>query len=130
VVELRESLRRIYPASAEAVTAARADLSGFAEQIGASPTTTEAVRLCVSEAVTNAVLHGYPGRPGEPIEISAAITGRDLWVLVGDRGRGHQAPPVRPGLGWGLALITDATDELVIAERAGGGTELRMRFTL
>jgi hypothetical protein len=35
-----------------------------------------------------------------------------------------------PGLGLGLALIAHATDEFDVVKRAGGVTELRMRFGL
>jgi hypothetical protein len=36
----------------------------------------------------------------------------------------------RPGLGLGLGLISQVTDELAIVPRASGGTEVRMRFDL
>jgi anti-sigma regulatory factor (Ser/Thr protein kinase) len=127
--ELRNQLDDVYESEPDAVTAARNGVADYAEAAGATAELVESVKLAVSEAVTNSVVHGYPGAPGE-ITVSAAIAGEELWVLVADRGRGHHAPSRSPGLGWGLALIAAASDEFVILERSGGGTEVRIRFAL
>jgi serine/threonine-protein kinase RsbW len=116
-------------AEPDSVTAARHALSDFAAAAGADRTKLEAVRLATSEALTNAVLHAYAGDPGE-VYVTAAIVGPELWVLVGDDGRGLEPRSNRPGLGLGLGLISQVTDELAIVPRAGGGTEVRMRFDL
>lgn len=128
-VAVRNTLSELYPATAESVPRARSWASNVASQAGAEPETVEAVKLAVSEAVTNAVLHAYRDEPG-PVQLTAAEAGDELWVLVADEGEGHQSAPTDPGLGWGLALIADACDQLMITERSGGGTELRMRFPL
>jgi two-component sensor histidine kinase len=52
----------------------------------------------------------------------------ELWILVADEGCGHQTASANPGLGWGLALIAEACDDFILAERSAGGTEARMRF--
>lgn len=129
VVAVRNSLHEVYPATPEAVPAVRVQVAEFAADAGAAPDTVESVRLAVSEAFTNAVLHAYRGRSGD-VQVTAAVTGNELWVLVSDTGCGHQTPAVNPGLGWGLALIAQATEDFLIAERAAGGTEVRMRFPL
>jgi serine/threonine-protein kinase RsbW len=123
-------LSQSYAALAESVPHARNDVVAFAVRRGASQAQIEAIRLAVSEAVSNVVLHAYDGsEPGE-IHVTAEIAARDLWVLISDEGRGFQAPARAPGLGWGLPLIAHMTDRLEIAERAEGGTEIRMRFAL
>ena len=129
LVAVRHSLSEVYPATPESVPAARSSAAEFAADAGASPEIVEAVRLAVSEAVTNVVVHAYRGRPGD-VHLTAAIAERELWVLVSDSGCGHQTAAERPGLGWGLALIAEASRDFLIAERANGGTELRMRFGL
>jgi anti-sigma regulatory factor (Ser/Thr protein kinase) len=95
----------------------------------------ESVRLAVSEAVTNAVLHAYDDNPDEAgprgeVQVTLALAQGEFWVLVADEGHGHQSAPSSPGLGWGLALIADACRHFLITERSGGGTELRMGFSL
>jgi serine/threonine-protein kinase RsbW len=130
LVATERSLSQSYAALAESVPHARNDVVAFALRRGASQAQIEAIRLAVSEAVSNVVLHAYDGgAPGE-IHVTAEIAARDLWVLISDEGRGFQAPARAPGLGWGLPLIAHMTDRLEIAERAEGGTEIRMRFAL
>ncbi len=120
---------RSYPAVREAVRLARHEVCEFAATHGALDAELESVQAAVSEAVANAVVHAYRAEPGE-VHVTAAASDGGLWVLVADDGCGFQTPARNPGLGWGLALIANATRELVVAERAGGGTEVRMRFSV
>jgi anti-sigma regulatory factor (Ser/Thr protein kinase) len=89
----------------------------------------EAVRLAVSEALANAVVHAYSERPGS-IQVTAAVAADELWVLISDDGCGMHPRTDSPGLGLGLALIAQVSDSLEIISRGIGGTEVRMRFTL
>ena len=124
-----EELSESYPAIAGSIPPARLAVTQFATRSGIAGETLEAVRLAVTEAVTNAVRHAYPDRTGA-FHVTAAVTGNVLWVLVADDGCGHQTPSQRPGLGWGLTLIANVSEEYVITQRATGGTEVRMRFPI
>ena len=119
----------IFPAVPTSVPEARGFAARFAADHGASPERVEAIRLAVSEAFTNAVIHGYRGAAGE-VCVTLGLADGDLWVFVSDHGCGPQTPASSPGLGWGLALIADSSDEFVVAEGSGGGTEVQMRFTI
>jgi anti-sigma regulatory factor (Ser/Thr protein kinase) len=123
------SLDESYEADPESVGRARADLARFATGAGATSMQVDDVRLAVSEAVTNAVQHGYRGSPGR-VQIAAGATDRELWIIVCDSGSGMQLSTDRPGLGLGLGLIAQVTDHMTIVPRRAGGTELRMRFDL
>lgn len=116
-------------AEPESVALARAALREFARAAGADQERVDAVRLAGSEAVSNAVIHAYRDEPGE-IQVTAAVVSGELWVLVADDGCGMDPRADRPGLGLGLGLIAQVSDELAIVPRAGGGTELRMRFNI
>lgn len=120
---------RTYPALPESVPDARAFAARAAVRAGARSDVIDSLRLAVSEATTNVVLHAYDGTPGE-LQVTVAVADQELWVLVADDGRGHQSVPDSPGLGWGLALIANACQDFLITERSGGGTELRMGFPL
>jgi stage II sporulation protein AB (anti-sigma F factor) len=123
------SLTETYPAVAASIPRARAAVVEFARTGGIGDAELDALRLAVTEAVTNAVLHGCDAATGH-VQLTAARVSDEIWVLVADDGCGFlHAPPESRGLGCGLALIADACDELEIAERADGRTELRMRFT-
>jgi anti-sigma regulatory factor (Ser/Thr protein kinase) len=130
LVTVQNTLERTYRAAADAVPAARCAVAEFAQGLGATDAQLDAIRLAVSETVTNAVVHAYPCAPNGEINLTAALAGGELWVLVADDGVGHQTPPRRPGLGWGLPLVAEAADSFVVAERSGGGTEVQMRFRL
>jgi anti-sigma regulatory factor (Ser/Thr protein kinase) len=121
------SLTETYDARPESVAVARTAVANFAADAGASKRQIDDMRLATSEAVTNSVLHAYHGEPGS-IQLTIASVGDELWVLIADDGCGLQPRTDRPGLGLGLGLIAQVSDDLSIVPRAGGGTELRMRF--
>jgi serine/threonine-protein kinase RsbW len=124
-----QGLSETYEAKPRSVAAARAALAEFAADAGASDAQVDAVRLAASEAVTNAVLHAYRGGPGQ-IHVTAALAGRELWILVSDEGGGMQPHADRPGLGLGLGLISQVCDDMAIVPRSSGGTEVRILFKL
>jgi serine/threonine-protein kinase RsbW len=118
---------KLYPATAASVPHARHDLTAYASEAGVTEDQLDRIRLAVSEAVTNAVRHAYPQTPGG-VQVTATAMHGELWVLVADEGCGHQTPATDPGLGWGLALIAEACDDFILAQRSDGGTQARMRF--
>jgi anti-sigma regulatory factor (Ser/Thr protein kinase) len=124
-----KTLSLTFRAEPDSVSSARAALGDFARQAGAESRQVDAVRLASSEALTNAVLHAYRTEPGS-VYVTAAVVAEELWVLVADDGCGLEPRAGRPGLGLGLGLIAQLSDELAIVPRARGGTEVRMRFNL
>ena len=118
-----------YPATADSVRAARQALARFASEAGVPAEQVEAIRLATSEALTNVVLHAYERDAGE-MHVDVNVIPGELAVQIADEGAGLQPRIDKRGLGLGLALIAQACDELDIVKRAGGGTELRMRFGL
>ena len=127
--DLSPWLAESYPAVPDSPSRARRAIARFAAAGGATDAEIDAVRLAVSEAVTNAVQHAYRETAGQ-IHLSATVIDGELWVLIADDGCGHQAPPPSPGLGLGIALMASVSRELVLTERADGGTEVRLRFPL
>jgi serine/threonine-protein kinase RsbW len=107
----------------------RHTIAEYASTVGITGERLDAVRLAVSEAVTNVVVHAYRAQPGQVQVTTTAVDG-ELWVLIADDGCGPHIPAATPGAGWGLPLITDACDEFTLLERAEGGTEARMRFLI
>jgi anti-sigma regulatory factor (Ser/Thr protein kinase) len=101
----------------------------FALAAGASGQQLDAIRLAASEAITNVVLHAYPG-PGGMVHVSTSYLPDELWVLIADDGQGMRPGSYGRGLGLGLAVIAQLADEFQIVRRASGGTQLEMRFRL
>ncbi len=88
-----------------------------------------AVALCVSEAVTNAVIHGYrcAATQSDAIEVRAWEQDGGLCVVVRDYGGGLSPRPDSPGLGLGLPLMTAMADRFAFASDAPG-TRVEMWF--
>ena len=124
-----QKLIRTYDADAVSVSAARHELTEFAKSAGASDYELQSIRLAVSEALTNVVLHAYRGSSGQ-IHVNAAVAGGELWILIADDGAGLHAGGTSGGLGIGLALIAELSDSFSVVNRSSGGTEVRMRFAL
>jgi stage II sporulation protein AB (anti-sigma F factor) len=128
--DVTDTFDRSYQATPESVGRVRADVATFAVAHGVDSTRVDDIRLAVSEAVTNAVMHGYRGTSGT-VHVCARHAHRALWVSIRDFGSGAQPRPLpagRTGMGLGLALIGRVVSELSVARQRGEGTEVRMRF--
>ena len=125
----REAFNQSYPAVPEAVPLARRAVAAVAEAAGAAGERLDEIRLAVSEALTNAVVHAYRGEAGR-FQVTAAVASDELWIVIGDDGRGLHAWNDSRGLGIGLSLISGLSDDFAIVTRASGGTEVQMRFDL
>ncbi|MFL5860409.1 MAG: ATP-binding protein [Solirubrobacteraceae bacterium] len=125
------NLNETYESTPGSVAQGRTQLADFAAQVGATPRQVEAVRLAASEAMTNAVRHAYGGGSGL-IYVNAAVASGELWILISDDGCGLRPGADQPlrGLGLGLGLMSQVSDDFGIASRATGGTEVRLRFNL
>ena len=127
--DLPPALSRDYSAVADSVPLARRALVAMARSAGAGAEQLEAVRLAVSEALTNAVIHAYPDRAGRIHVVASAARG-EFMVEIADDGLGFQTHTDTPGLGMGLGLISQLTDEFTIRQPHSGGTAVRMIFWL
>jgi len=127
--DFQPALSRDYSAVADSVPHARTALVAVAQSAGADEEQLEAVRLAVSEALTNAVIHAYPDSGG-CIHVVAWTGQGELVVEIADDGLGFQTHTDTPGLGMGLGLISQVTDDFTIRHPHSGGTAVRMTFWL
>jgi len=120
-----------YLAVPESVAAARTIAAEFATRAGASQKTVNAVKLAVSEAVTNIVAHAYTDTAqGGLIHLEANLAPGELQVSVSDTGRGLRPRSNGRGLGLGLAIIGELADKVELLQGATGGLRVLMRFAM
>jgi anti-sigma regulatory factor (Ser/Thr protein kinase) len=88
----------------EAVSAARRALDGLEDRLDAS--VFYDASLCLSELVTNAVLHSDAGAE-EELELKVELADDRLRVTVVDHGSGFEPPEPTGGdeSGWGLYIV-------------------------
>ena len=107
-VEQRIKLRLVLPSNDRAPGIARAELARFARGVEPVDREFDAVRLLVSELVTNAVRHGG-AHGGEKIRVCVQSTDATIRIEVRDHGVGFELPqpPPRPGAdgGYGLLIV-------------------------
>jgi anti-sigma regulatory factor (Ser/Thr protein kinase) len=125
------ALSQTYPAVPESVAAVRATIGEFATQIGAPRSTIDGVKLAISEAATNVVVHAYheAGERGE-IHVEATREAGELCVSVADTGPGLRMRRDSPGLGLGLAIINQLADRVELLQGGSGGLRILMHFAL
>jgi len=125
-------LREQRSAIPEHVGVLREAVVRFAAASGASQRSREQIALAVSEALSNCVIHAYAGRD-QPGQVTVEAWARDgsLIVLVSDEGCGMVPRLDSPGLGIGLPLIAQMSDQLDVEARDGQpGVRLRMTFAI
>ncbi len=118
------------PADGTNLTVIRQAISAVGEFDGWNPDLLSDVKLAVSEACTNVVVHAHPrGGPGT-MQVSLTVDGDDLTVEVVDRGVGMERDRESPsrGLGLGIPLIETVAREVTIASDREQGTHVTMRF--
>ena len=114
---------------------ARVTVAAFLTQL--DPTLDEIgdVKTAVSEAVTNAIIHGYQGEPGRSVHMELLLYQYALQVKVCDDGVGiadvQQAmePEFTTGeehLGLGFAFMSSFMDDVQVDSRLGCGTTVTM----
>lgn len=122
-------LRTSLPAVPASVPTLRAAVADFAAAAGVTEPRLTAVKLAVSEAITNAVVHAYADAPAPgDVHVVTCMCDDTVYVTVSDDGTGMMPRLDSPGLGVGLPFIAESADTLDIGRADGGGTELRMSF--
>jgi serine/threonine-protein kinase RsbW len=119
------------PARAEGVGVVRQALAGLADALAFDAAVLSDMKMAVTEACTNVVVHAYDDEPGL-LEVAMAAGTDDLTIVVRDHGGGIAPKAARtepPALGLGLPLIAALTDSFELRGSAGKGTEVRMTFS-
>ena len=116
---------------------ARETVASFMTQLNPTLEEVSDVKTAVSEAVTNAIIHGYENHVNK-VRIYAGIEGRTLHLEISDRGVGipdvkkamEPLYTTRPELersGMGFSFMEAFMDEVQVESEPGKGTIVRMK---
>ena len=118
------------PARPEGVGVVRQALAGMADALDFEASVLADMKMAVTEACTNVVVHAYEEDAGV-LEVEMLADEAGLTIVVRDHGSGIQPRPARSeplALGLGLPLIAALSDSFELRGSAGSGTEVRMTF--
>lgn len=119
----------------ENIAFARVAVAAFAAQLDFTLAEIEEIKVAISEAVSNCVIHGYQNRPDETVVIEMSIEGNQLKVNVEDFGIGIEdieaamQPAFTTGeerMGLGLVFINSFMTEMELISTPNQGTLVRM----
>ena len=116
---------------------ARVTIAAFAVQLSPTMAQLADVKTAVSEAVTNAIVHGYEGTRGMVV-MRAVIENHTLYIEIADQGRGianvaqamepfFTTHPEQERSGMGFAVMQTFMDDVSVVSTPGAGTTVRMR---
>jgi len=119
----------------ENVGLARIAVATFASQAELTIDDLEEVKVAVSEAVTNAIIHGYQQARDRTVSVKAQIDTENLVVIVEDTGIGisdlekamepaYSTDPERMGLGF--VFMKTFMNDLKVETQPGQGTKVIM----
>ncbi len=124
------------PGKSQNESFARVTVAAFASQLDPTLEELSDVKTAVSEAVTNAIVHGYVKEMGE-ILIKARLRDNSLEVEVIDYGAGiediekareplYTSKPELERSGMGFTIIDKFMDQLEITSETSRGTTVKM----
>jgi anti-sigma regulatory factor (Ser/Thr protein kinase) len=124
-----EPARWAVAATPEQIAVLRSEVTEYAQRVGVAHGRLADVRLAVSEAATNAVLHAYRGRDPGQIRVDAHVDDDGaLRIVVEDDGFGPLPRPDSPGLGLWLPTIASVADAVELSAGKAAGAKLSMLF--
>lgn len=133
---IREAMRLQITSNSQNEYFARVVIAAYAARLNPTVEEISDIKTAVSEAVTNAIIHGYEQRPGL-ILIDAAIEGDELFIEITDMGCGiedvkkameplYTSKPGQDRSGIGFTVMESFMDNLEVISTPGKGTKVKM----
>ena len=134
-------LRCTFPSYSANEALARAVAASFTAQMNPTCEEVSDIKCAVSEAVTNAIVHGYRDRVGEIVMILKLAEDRTFSAEIRDKGVGIRdveeamrplftTDPENERSGMGFTIIENFMDSLRVVSAPGKGTRVIMKKKL
>lgn len=116
---------------------ARVAVASFISQLDITMDELEEIKTVISEAVTNAIIHGYDENPEGVVQISVRFDEESIDLIVEDNGKGiedveqamqplYTTKPELERSGMGFTIMENFMDSLEVATVVGKGTTVRL----
>lgn len=116
---------------------ARVAVAAFVSQLDPTMEELTDIKTVVSEAVTNAIIHGYDNDPKRIVTITAEVDGDQVTITVEDDGAGiadleqakqplFTSKPELERSGMGFTIMENFMDHLEVSTDVGKGTKVKM----
>lgn len=120
---------------------ARVAVAAFVSQLDPLIEDISDIKTAVSEAVTNAIIHGYDGILNGIIYLSCNLIEDNVYIEVSDKGKGidnieqarqplYTSKPEMERSGMGFTVMETFMDEINIVSELGKGTTIKMKKCL
>lgn len=117
---------------------ARVTVAAFVAQLDPTLDELTEIKTVVSEAVTNAIIHGYENQPDGVVYISVQLYDGYIEMMIKDNGKGipnieearqplYTTKPELERSGMGFTIMENFMDEIEIISEVGKGTEVRLK---
>ncbi|HOB20705.1 MAG TPA: anti-sigma F factor [Candidatus Atribacteria bacterium] len=135
-MELRNEMRLEFLSKSQNESFARAAVAAFAAQLDPTLEEIADIKTAVSEAVTNAIIHGYES-PDKYVQVITKIYDGTVVIEVIDHGKGiedvelarqplYTTKPELERSGMGFTVMETFMDEVEVTSAPGQGTRVRM----
>jgi len=123
-------------ARSENVSLARVVATAFITPLDPSVGEMSDIKTAVSEAVTNAIIHGYDGKAGT-VSMDLSCNGREVTIVICDAGVGIEdvagareplftTKPEMERSGLGFTVMESFMDSVTVISTPGAGTRVTM----
>lgn len=135
-MENKNEMKLIFDARSVNESFARVAVAAFITDLNPTLDEIADVKTAVSEAVTNAIIHGYQD-PEEKVELTCKICGTEVDITVEDKGTGiadvkqamepfYTSKPELERSGMGFSFMEAFMDRLEVESSPGNGTRVHM----
>ncbi|MFZ3170788.1 MAG: anti-sigma F factor [Carboxydocellales bacterium] len=119
----------------ENVAVARVTVAALAAQLNFTLSELDEIKVAVSEAVSNAIIHGYDNNPKYSVQVVIKLYEHALEIVVEDKGKGIEdieqalqpafsSDPERMGLGF--VFMQSFMNDFRVKSEVGKGTQVIM----
>jgi stage II sporulation protein AB (anti-sigma F factor) len=135
-IQLDNYVRFQFPSRSENESLARVAVASLVAQLDPTMEELTELKTAVSEAVTNAIIHGYEESSGE-VYVECALYDRTVRIVIEDHGVGipdvdearqpmYTSRPELERSGMGMTIMESFVDKLEVESVLGQGTRVTM----